>query len=70
MPVERRWRRRRGASVRPAIGRWRGGYAEAGTAAAELARRERMTLVHAFDDPQVVAGQEPIGIEIADERRT
>jgi threonine dehydratase len=44
-----------------------GGYDEASAAAVELARRERMTLVHAFDDPEVVAGQGTIGIEIAEE---
>jgi threonine dehydratase len=43
-----------------------GGYDEASRAATELAQRERMTLVHAFDDPVVVAGQGTIGLEIAD----
>jgi threonine dehydratase len=42
-----------------------GGYDEASRAAAELARREHMTLVHAFDDPEVVAGQGTVGLEIA-----
>lgn len=44
-----------------------GSYDEARQAADELARREGMTLVHAFDDPQVVAGQGTAGLEIAEE---
>ena len=42
-----------------------GSYDEAGEAARELAEREGRTLVHAFDDPQVVAGQGTVGLEIA-----
>ncbi len=42
-----------------------GGYDEAGTAAREVAEQEGMTLVHAFDQPLVVAGQGTIGLEIA-----
>lgn len=44
-----------------------GSYDEAGEAARELAAEEGMTLVHAFDDPAVVAGQGTIGLELADE---
>jgi threonine dehydratase len=44
-----------------------GGYEEASAAAEELARRDGMTLVPAFDDPQVVAGQGTAGLEIAGE---
>jgi threonine dehydratase len=42
-----------------------GGFDEAGRAADELAEREGMTRVHAFDDPDVVAGQGTLGLEIA-----
>jgi threonine dehydratase len=42
-----------------------GGYDEASRAANELARSEGMTLVHAFDDPEVVAGQGTLGLELA-----
>jgi threonine dehydratase len=42
-----------------------GGYDEAGTEARRLAEEEGMTLVHAFDQPLVVAGQGTIGLEIA-----
>ena len=42
-----------------------GGYDEAGTEARRLAEDEGMTLVHAFDQPLVVAGQGTIGLEIA-----
>ena len=42
-----------------------GGYDEAGTAAARLAEEQGLTLVHAFDQPPVVAGQGTIGLEIA-----
>ncbi|HET8673780.1 MAG TPA: threonine ammonia-lyase [Thermoleophilaceae bacterium] len=44
-----------------------GSYDEARMAADELARRDGMTLVHAFDDPQVVVGQGTVGIEIAED---
>ncbi len=42
-----------------------GAFDEAGRAADELAEREGMTRVHAFDDPSVVAGQGTLGLEIA-----
>jgi threonine dehydratase len=44
-----------------------GGYDEASREADQLAAREGKTLVHAFDDPEVVAGQGTVGIEIANE---
>jgi threonine dehydratase len=44
-----------------------GGYEEASLAADELARREGMTVVHAFDDPEVVAGQGTVGLELAEQ---
>jgi threonine dehydratase len=50
-----------GGEVRPVAG----SYDEAGEAARALAEREGRTLVHAFDDPDVVAGQGTIGLEIA-----
>jgi threonine dehydratase len=42
-----------------------GGYDEAGAAAARLAEEQGVTLVHAFDQAPVVAGQGTIGLEIA-----
>jgi threonine dehydratase len=42
-----------------------GGYDEAGAAAARLAEEQGLTLVHAFDQAPVVAGQGTIGLEIA-----
>ena len=42
-----------------------GGYDEAGAEARRLAEERGMTLVHAFDQPPVVAGQGTIGLEIA-----
>jgi threonine dehydratase len=42
-----------------------GGYDEAGAVARGLAEERGMTLVHAFDQPPVVAGQGTIGLEIA-----
>ena len=43
-----------------------GVYDDAGAeAAAEFAEREGATLVHAFDNPDVVAGQGTVGLEIA-----
>jgi threonine dehydratase len=42
-----------------------GGYDEAGAVARQVAEDEGMTLVHAFDQPPVVAGQGTIGLEIA-----
>jgi threonine dehydratase len=44
-----------------------GSYDEARNAADELARSEGMIVVHAFDDPQVVAGQGTIGLEIVED---
>ena len=42
-----------------------GGYDEAGAEARRRAEERGMTLVHAFDQPPVVAGQGTIGLEIA-----
>jgi threonine dehydratase len=42
-----------------------GGYDEAGAVAGRLAEERGLTLVHAFDQPPVVAGQGTIGLEIA-----
>ena len=42
-----------------------GGYDEAGAAAQALARDEGLTVVHAFDTADVVAGQGTVGLEIA-----
>jgi threonine dehydratase len=42
-----------------------GGYEEAGVEARRIAEDEGMTLVHAFDEPVVVAGQGTVGLEIA-----
>jgi threonine dehydratase len=44
-----------------------GSYDEARERADELAHSEGKTLVHAFDDPQVVAGQGTVGLEIVEE---
>jgi threonine dehydratase len=44
-----------------------GSYDEAGEAARRLAAEEGKTLVHAFDDPAVVAGQGTVGLEIAEQ---
>ncbi|HEY1596495.1 MAG TPA: threonine ammonia-lyase [Thermoleophilaceae bacterium] len=44
-----------------------GSYDEARERADELAQSEGKTLVHAFDDPQVVAGQGTVGLEIVEE---
>jgi threonine dehydratase len=45
-----------------------GSYEEAGAAAREHAAASGMTLIHAFDNATVVAGQGTIGLEIAEER--
>jgi threonine dehydratase len=45
-----------------------GGYDDAATIAAELAERDGLTLVPPFDDPEVIAGQGTIGLEIAEQR--
>jgi threonine dehydratase len=42
-----------------------GGYDEAGAEVRRVAEREGMTIVHAFDQPEVVAGQGTVGLEIA-----
>jgi len=42
-----------------------GSYEDAGEAARALSEREGKTLVHAFDHPDVVAGQGSVGVEIA-----
>ena len=44
-----------------------GSYDEAAAAAAAAERDEGLTLVHAFDDPVVLAGQGTIGLEIAEQ---
>ena len=44
-----------------------GSYEEAGETARRLAADEGMTVVHAFDDPEVVAGQGTLGLELVDE---
>lgn len=44
-----------------------GSYEEAGEAARELAGRDGMTLIHAFDDPDVVAGQGTLGLELTEQ---
>lgn len=44
-----------------------GTYDDAKHAADELARSEGKTIVHAFDDPQVVAGQGTVGLEIVED---
>ena len=44
-----------------------GSYDDAATAAGEVAREEGRTLIHAFDDPVVLAGQGTIGLEIAEQ---
>jgi len=44
-----------------------GTYDDAKHAADELARAQGKTIVHAFDHPQVVAGQGTVGLEIAED---
>jgi threonine dehydratase len=46
-----------------------GTYDDAQAEARRLAEDEEMTLVHAFDDPEVVAGQGTVGLEIARQAR-
>ena len=43
-----------------------GGFDEAQTEARRTAEAERLTVVHAFDAPDVVAGQGTVGLEIAE----
>ena len=44
-----------------------GSYDEASAAAVSAAQSEGLTLIHAFDDPVVLAGQGTIGLEIAEQ---
>ena len=44
-----------------------GGYDEAFDRARELQQRHGYTLIHAFDDPRVIAGQGTIGLEIMEQ---
>ena len=44
-----------------------GSYDDASTYAQELCRKRRMTFVHPFDDPDVIAGQGTIGLEILEQ---
>ena len=44
-----------------------GTYDDARDRAQEISRTNGMTLVHAFDDPQVVAGQGTVGLELAED---
>ena len=43
-----------------------GGFDEAGAAARRMAAEEGLNVVHAFDAPEVVAGQGTVGLEIAE----
>ncbi|WP_229725866.1 threonine ammonia-lyase [Calditerricola satsumensis] len=42
-------------------------YDESYAAALEMAEREKVTFIHAFDDPYVIAGQGTVGLEILEE---
>lgn len=42
-------------------------YDEAWEAASRIAQAEGMSIIHAFDDPTVIAGQGTVGLEILDE---
>src|ERR1700723_2685679 len=42
-------------------------YDEAFDQAVELSRRDRLTLIHAFDDDAVIAGQGTLGLEILEQ---
>ena len=44
-----------------------GTYDDASAYAAKLCREENMTLVHPFDDPNVIAGQGTVGLEILEQ---
>jgi threonine dehydratase len=44
-----------------------GGFDDAGAAAVEAGEREGLVLIHAFDDPVVLAGQGTVGLEIAEQ---
>jgi threonine dehydratase len=43
------------------------GYEEAWIAAQEIAKKENRTIIHAFDDAQVIAGQGTIGLELLED---
>jgi threonine dehydratase len=43
------------------------GYEEAWIAAQEIAKKEGRTIIHAFDDAQVIAGQGTIGLELLED---
>ena len=42
-------------------------YDEAWTAAKEIAENEKKAVIHAFDDPEVIAGQGSIGLELLED---
>jgi threonine dehydratase len=42
-------------------------YDEAWIMAKEMARKEKKTIIHAFDDPKVIAGQGSIGLELMED---
>ena len=42
-------------------------YDEAWTAAKEIAEKENKAVIHAFDDPEVIAGQGSIGLELLED---
>lgn len=42
-------------------------YDEAWTITQEIAREENMTIIHAFDDPTIIAGQGTIGLEVLED---
>ena len=44
-----------------------GSYDDASAYARELCAREQMTFVHPFDDPEVIAGQATVGLEILEQ---
>ena len=44
-----------------------GDYDDAWAAAQEIARTDNTTIVHAFDDPEIIAGQGTIGLELLED---
>jgi threonine dehydratase len=44
-----------------------GDYDDAWAAAQEIAKTENTTIVHAFDDPEIIAGQGTIGLELLED---
>lgn len=42
-------------------------FEEANSAAQEIARKEKLTLIHPYDDPELIAGQGTIAIEMLEE---